>query len=83
MPPWAGRAQPALHGHRQAPGTVSALHKTLHVSYSSSGDFCGKFHWKASLRMENVCKTETDPFLIRESVGVEGCSGQNSSTNSA
>lgn len=32
--------------------------------------------------MENVYNTERDPFLIRESVGVEGCSAQNISTNS-
>ena len=32
--------------------------------------------------MENVYNVETDPFLIRESVGVEGCSAQNISTNS-
>lgn len=32
--------------------------------------------------MENICNIETDPFLIRESVGVEGYSAQNISTNS-
>lgn len=79
-------AEPTQHrpcGTVQASGILSALHRVLRVLCSSFSDFCGKFHWKRSIQMENVYNIETDPFLIRESVGVEGCSAQNTSTNSA
>lgn len=85
--PWGLRATLCHHrpwGTKRHQASCQLCTRSCHkVFCSSSSDFCGKFHWKGSIQMENVYNIETDPFLIRETVGVEGWSAQNTSTNSA
>lgn len=80
----AGLRSTSLQGSystMQTPAIMSSPNKMLWAFCTLFCVFCGKFHWKWSISMEmDVYNVETDPFLITESVGVEGCSAQNIST---